>query len=403
MSQVDLATALDFTLDDESEAKFLALKTLQMKKLKQLTAQLDAKDKDISKLKILNKDNRRTQMIQALKNKIRDTEYVSEVLKEELLKSIGSGGSVEEINEMIIRKTLGGPKRFRPLSREELENKIIELERKLDSVERQPNISSQINSNNNSNTRPSAAADAKETSYKSQQQQKLSNQDTKGELNEPESSSSPKIADLFEQIQQLKQSGEAKDAVVEQQRTELTKLEARNADLVSAEEDSEDLSRRLAEQEELVATLRSELRDAAEDDAGLSEKRAMQMAELGGKVDDQKEEIKLLRVQCEKLTEQNAALMRQLLTMESDAIDAEQATATAKSGSADAAVKAKDSIIHSLEEKANHLEVKMKAQEAASIASEKDLMQQVAALKEQLREKNMEIREIKKSKDFGKK
>lgn len=41
--------------DDESEAKFLALKTLQMKKLKQLTAQLDAKDRDISKLKILNK------------------------------------------------------------------------------------------------------------------------------------------------------------------------------------------------------------------------------------------------------------------------------------------------------------------------------------------------------------
>ena len=56
---------------------------------------------------------------------------------------------------------LSGPKRFRPLSREELENKIIELERKLDSVERQPNTSSQINSNNNSNTRPSAAADAK--------------------------------------------------------------------------------------------------------------------------------------------------------------------------------------------------------------------------------------------------
>lgn len=47
-------------------------------------------------------------MIQALKNKIRDTEYVSEVLKEELLKSVGSGGSMEEINEMIIRKTLGG-------------------------------------------------------------------------------------------------------------------------------------------------------------------------------------------------------------------------------------------------------------------------------------------------------
>ena len=33
------------------------------------------------------------------------------------------------------------------------------------------------------------------------------------------------------------------------------------------QEDSEDLSRRLAEQEEIVATLRTELRNAAEDDA----------------------------------------------------------------------------------------------------------------------------------------
>lgn len=47
-------------------------------------------------------------MIQALKNKIRDTEFVCDILKEELLKATGEGSSMEDINALIIRKTLGG-------------------------------------------------------------------------------------------------------------------------------------------------------------------------------------------------------------------------------------------------------------------------------------------------------
>ena len=43
--------------------------------------------------------------------------------------------------------------------------------------------------------------------------------------------------------------------------------------------------------------------------------------------------------QCEKLTEQNAALMKQLVVMESEAIDMEQAGTNAKSSSVDAAIK----------------------------------------------------------------
>jgi len=46
---------LRLLLDDENEAKFLALKSLQMKKLKQLMAALDIKEREISKLKILSK------------------------------------------------------------------------------------------------------------------------------------------------------------------------------------------------------------------------------------------------------------------------------------------------------------------------------------------------------------
>lgn len=43
------------TPGDEGEAKFMALKSLHMKKLKHLMASIDSKDKEISKLKILNK------------------------------------------------------------------------------------------------------------------------------------------------------------------------------------------------------------------------------------------------------------------------------------------------------------------------------------------------------------
>lgn len=56
---IDLATALDVKLAAEQEAKFQALRTLHNSKVKLLTLSLDNKEKEITKLKILNKDNRR--------------------------------------------------------------------------------------------------------------------------------------------------------------------------------------------------------------------------------------------------------------------------------------------------------------------------------------------------------
>lgn len=133
-NSIDMATALELRLDEEQEAKFLALKNLQNKKLKKLMSSIDTKDKEIAKLKILGKDNRRTQMIQALRNKIRDQEFINDVLKEELAKAFNrdpdNNYTQADINEMIMRKTITGPKRFRPLTREELENQVFELEKK---------------------------------------------------------------------------------------------------------------------------------------------------------------------------------------------------------------------------------------------------------------------------------
>ena len=56
---LDLATALDIKLAAEQEAKFQALRSLHTSKIKLLTVSLDSKEKEITKLKVLNKDNRR--------------------------------------------------------------------------------------------------------------------------------------------------------------------------------------------------------------------------------------------------------------------------------------------------------------------------------------------------------
>ena len=45
---------------------------------------IDSLNREISKLKVLSKDNRRAQMIQALKDKVRENEMISGLLQEYL-------------------------------------------------------------------------------------------------------------------------------------------------------------------------------------------------------------------------------------------------------------------------------------------------------------------------------
>lgn len=214
---MDMATALELTLESEQEAKFQALKNLQSKKIKYLMTSIDAKDKELAKLKVLGKDNRRTQMIQALRNKLRDQELVSDVTKEEL--SRRNDMSADEVNAYIMRKTLGGPKRFRPLSREELETKISELERKLkragdipskSSVNQANNVSSSSNVSFSrlSNDNPTSAADDLST-----------------------------IAKLADELLNLRTAVDSKDATIEQQKEDVSRLRARNSELRVTDEE----------------------------------------------------------------------------------------------------------------------------------------------------------------------
>ena len=219
-SPMDMATALELPLESEQEAKFQALKNLQAKKIKYLMSSIDAKDKELAKLKVLGKDNRRTQMIQALRNKLRDQELVSDVVKAEL--SIRNEMSPDEVNAYIMRKTLGGPKRFRPLTREELENKISELEKKLKRADNAPKSAGNAQQTNATSSSSNNVAVA------------VSRLTNNSGGNSDDLSTMAKLAD---EVQNLRIILDSKDATIEQQKEDVSRLRARNSELRISDEE----------------------------------------------------------------------------------------------------------------------------------------------------------------------
>lgn len=70
-------------------------------------------------------------MIPLFRQKIKEQELTIDVLKHALCKADRAPMTMKQVDEFIIRQTLGGPKRFRPASREEMELRIASLEQQL--------------------------------------------------------------------------------------------------------------------------------------------------------------------------------------------------------------------------------------------------------------------------------
>jgi len=68
-------------------------------------------------------ESHRSKLIKSQQTKIRDLEFVADFLKSEM--GLRCGMESEAVNEMILKKTCGAPRRFRPMVREEMENKVL--------------------------------------------------------------------------------------------------------------------------------------------------------------------------------------------------------------------------------------------------------------------------------------
>ena len=381
----DMASALEIPLCVENEAKFVALRNLQLKKIKQLMGVIDGKDKEIAKLKILNKDNRRTQMIQALRDKIRDLEMINDIVKEEIVKR--SENTMEEVNELIMKKTLGGPKRFRPLTREEMENKIIELEKKVtisgtrkqDVSRVEPPTTVKIGKVGNvGRSGDGAMSVGDETTNKIQ----------------------PFLDAnlLVDEIQKLKELVVAKDNVINAQRDEIVRLRARNGELIKSEEELEYYEKHVSDLQEKNHILTNNLEDLSSKLAEALETASKFKSEASIATEFEHSELLSLQQQCEKLLKQNSTLLRNLADAETalERYEAEATKTKQRSASVESSVQNKEAKIQSLEDKLAKTEEKLKQIEIRNAALEIE-GQQIALLKEQLREKNILLKEIKRN------
>lgn len=386
---VDIASALDLNLDDEVEAKFNAFKNLHLKKIKYLMGSIDAKDKEIANLKSSGKDTRRIQMLQTLKDQIHDIELINDVVKDEFVKRTGT--SLEDTNDMIIKKGLGAPKRFRPPTREELENKIIDLERKLEKLTRTANSRGGNNddakgdyssSNNYNNSSSSSAAQPKSAP-------------AVAESKDSSDSNYAKVVTLMDQIDTLKMTINTKEGIIDLQQEEIVRLRARNAELVSSEEEIDMHLHQNQElknyNESLIESLEETTKKLAESlEATLKMKSDHLISQEG-----QKNELSAMQKQCEKLLKQNSALLLSISEMESELEhrNDENNRSLARSKSAEAGIVSKDETVRSLQEKLLRCEERCQASEQKCATLETRLAQ-VDTLKDQLREKNITIKEL---------
>jgi hypothetical protein len=127
-SNVDILAALDAVKGSDTEAVVTALNKLHSQKVRTLMKSInDLKDKVIEAERA-GASSRQSKMVQSLRSKLREQELVADVLKAEVVSL--KQCSKEEVNALVIAKTCGGPKRFRPKTREELQNELSVLEQK---------------------------------------------------------------------------------------------------------------------------------------------------------------------------------------------------------------------------------------------------------------------------------
>eukprot|EP01039_Chlorochromonas_danica_P002161 gene2161-2359_t len=394
---VDMATALELPLGLENEMKFIALRNLHLRKIKQLMSSVDLKDKEIAKLKVTTKDNRRTQMIQALRNKIKELELINDMLKEEL--SVKAEWTAPQVNDFIMKKTLGGPKRFRPLSREEMENKIYELERKLSKKTSTPST------NPKDNDMPSLESDAKKGRDSNLAQSKT----TPVTRNRPDDSKGGSSSDsggtglvdaaaLLEEVERLRAELRSRDAVADKQRDEISRLRSRNSELVAAEEENVLLEKQISSLEDVNSSLNSAVEDLTAQLAEALEVATKYRMEGSLSAENDRKEVLTLQSECERLLKQNTALLQSLSEAEAalQRYEEEQAQLKERGDSAESLSASKDAKMKALEQRLQRAEEKLKQSESKCTALETEIAQ-VATLKDQLREKNIQLKELKRN------
>lgn len=108
-----------------------ALKSVHEQKVRALMKSINQLQEQLQALRTQDKEHRRSALIQALRKSLREQELVADVLKQTLVEKLPEfRDSRALVNDFVVKKSVGGPLRFRPKTREELENDLEQLNEK---------------------------------------------------------------------------------------------------------------------------------------------------------------------------------------------------------------------------------------------------------------------------------
>lgn len=378
---VDLSTALELSLssDPAVEAKFEALKNLQALKTKSLMTSIDGLTKEVTRLKVLGKDSRRAQMVQALRNKMREYDLVVDVLKEELVKT--GGLDIDEVTDLILRKTTGGPKRFRPLTREELERKIVEMERKAKKDAAIIASSARSGSGGGEGGTSSSGKANKVKRDPSAPGGLTLNLKALSGSGQSDADTSAKLAMVTEEVKQLHLTVDIKEGSLQTLREEVSRLKQRNAELTAQNEMVTQKERRVEDQEAMFEDVSRRLEDSTRNLGSAREECLLIQEASDADVEMLQKELEQLHAQCEQLLKQNTVLLRQLGEKE---LGESLLSAGVQAAGSDGAA---------LQGKVDELTEKLKRKSGESM----DYRVQAEKLRVEMRDKNEQIRELKRT------
>lgn len=112
-------------------AKLDALKSAHDLKVRALMKSITQLQDQVQNLRSQDKEHRRSALIQNLRKQQREQDLLIDVLKQTLLEKVPEfQDSKAIVNDFVLKKSAGAPLRFRPKTREELENELSDLDQK---------------------------------------------------------------------------------------------------------------------------------------------------------------------------------------------------------------------------------------------------------------------------------
>ena len=205
------------------------------------------------------KEHRRSRLIKRLAEQVKQQELVVDVLKQRVCEG-GSAMKMSQVNDFLIKKTIGGPKRFRPQSREELEQAVVVLKGRVEHSKQSGRTAvveaKQLKlivtrlERDGATVAAAAAADAA----------------ARGDLVEQHSELQQKVVELSERLEDEHVRSRAKDAIIKRRgseldelRSELERLDHANTASILAKAQLEEAQHALGRERETVKTLQQTL------------------------------------------------------------------------------------------------------------------------------------------------